>query len=68
MQLGPPGDYKGLKVAYEFAPLLVAVGPPGTPEAGKLLYVLPFSRPGRPGQSRRPPIRDQFDKVCWGPL
>ena len=44
------------------------VGPPGTPEAGKPLYVRPFSRPGRPGQSHRPPIGDQFDRTDWGPL
>ena len=68
LQLGPPGDYRGLKVAYEFAPLLGAVGPPGTAEAGKSLYVPPFSRPGRPGQSHRPPIGDQFDRTDWGPL
>ena len=45
-----------------------AVGPPGTPEAGKPLYVPPFSRAGRPGESRRSPIGDSFPQVDLSPL
>ena len=54
MQLGPPGDYRGLKVAYEFAPLLGAVGPPGTSEAGNHCMYRHFPAPGVPGTPTAP--------------